>query len=467
MACGATAQMKKVCIQGLGFAGAAMAAAVAEAREQDGSPSFAVAGIDLATREGSSRIAAINAGRFPFATVDETLETALRRGREVGNLSASSDIAEYRDCDIVVVNVGLDAAWHHSPPTCDFASLTASVRTLADNIRTGTLVLVATTVPPGATEKLIIPELRRGFEARGLSPDGVLVAHSYERVMPGRDYLKSITNYWRVYAGYTEEAANLCKDFLERVIDTRHHPLTRLNRPLESEIAKLLENTFRAVNIALIEEWARFAERAGVDLHAIIKAIRVRPTHQNLMRPGFGVGGYCLTKDPLFAGIGARTLLDMADTAFPFSEASVAINQVMPRASIALLSRELGSLNGKRILLLGATYREDVADTRHSPSADFAAWIEAEGAAIDVHDPLASAFENSSRPILRELPSADRYDAIVYAVAHGSYRGLRFGEWLQDARPLIVDANSVLSGEQIVEFQQIGCRVKSIGRGDL
>lgn len=459
--------MRKVCVQGLGFVGAAMAAAIAQARNYDGTPAFKVVGLDLPTELGRARIDAISAGRFPFETADDELAAAVKCGRETGNLTTSADPSEYDDADIVIVDVQLDVDFDAKPPTSNLSAFTRAVRTLGERVRPGTLIVVETTVPPGTTEHVVVPELRKAFETRGLDPEDVLVAHSFERVMPGRDYLRSITNIWRVYSGVTERAADACEEFLKQVINTKDFPLTRLKRPVDSETAKIMENSFRAANIAFIEEWARFAERTGVDLGAVINAIKLRPTHRNIMRPGFGVGGYCLTKDPLFLGVAARDIFHMRDLRFPFCEATVATNQQMPRATVGLLKQALGGLKGKRILLLGATYREDVADTRHSPSAHFVIWAEEEGAVVDIQDPLVEELEEIKRPVRRSMGGPAGYDAAVFAVAHESYRKLAPAQWLDGARPLIVDANSVLDADQIKAFRDAGCGVKAIGRGDL
>jgi len=444
-----------------------MAAAVAEARDKNGKPLFEVVGVDLPNSSGRARIDAINDGRFPFETGDSALGNAIGLGCETGNLRASADAREYEDCDIVVVDVPLDVDFDAVPPAAKFDEFRTAIRTLANRIPPGSLVLVETTVPPGTTEKLVIPELKEGFKVRGLDPNRVLVAHSYERVMPGREYLASITNYWRVYAGATEKSARVCEEFLKCIINTKEYPLTRLMRVMESEVAKLMENSFRAVNIAFIDEWARFAECTGMDIASVVRAIRMRPTHQNMMRPGFGVGGYCLTKDPLLAGIGARDFFGLLDLPFSFCEAAVRTNRLMPRATLAMLRSTMSALTNKHVLLLGATYREDVADTRYSPSKDFVLWAEAEGANVDVHDPLVSELEGIDRPVMRDLPRPSGYDAAVFAVAHELYRKLQPQEWLGGARPLILDANSVLSPEQIALFQSAGCRVKAVGRGDL
>jgi nucleotide sugar dehydrogenase len=459
--------MDKVCVQGLGFVGAAMAAAISGARDSHGHPWFDVVAVDLPAAPGKARIDSLNAGCFPFQTADAALNETVKRGRDIGNLRASADPSEFETCDIVVVDVGLDVDFATDPPSARFDGFLAAIRTLGGRIRPGTLVIIETTVPPGTVSKLVVPELRSGLTARGIDPDSFLVAHSYERVMPGRGYLTSITNFWRVYSGHTPEAADACERFLKRLINTKDFPLTRLARTIDSETAKLMENSFRAVNIAFIEEWARFAERAGVDLTAVIQAIQMRPTHRNLMRPGFGVGGYCLTKDPLLVGVGARDLFGITDLSFPFTEAAVKVNGEMPRATLVLMQETLGNLKGKHVLLLGATYREDVADTRYSASSDFVLWAEEKGVAIDIHDPLVDELEDISRKVQRILPRPEGYDAVIFAVAHEEYRKLDPVAWLGPARPLIIDANNVLSAAQIAAYRIAGCDFKAVGRGDL
>ena len=118
--------------------------------------------------------------------------------------------------------------------------------------------------------------------------------------MPGPDYLDSILNNWRVYSGHTNKSEALCEEFLSTIINTNKYPLTKLSSLTSSEMAKIMENSYRAVNIAFIEEWARFSEKIGTNSFEIINAIRKRPTHNNIRQPGFGVGGYCLTKGSIF-----------------------------------------------------------------------------------------------------------------------------------------------------------------------
>ena len=127
--------------------------------------------------------------------------------------------------------------------------------------------------------------------------------------MPGPEYIDSIRKFPRVYSGSNKKSADSIESFLKTIIDTSVCDLTRLDHTNATEMAKVLENSYRAMNIAFAVEWSRFAEEANVDLYSMVDAIRVRKTHSNLMYPGIGVGGYCLTKDPLFAKASSKQIL--------------------------------------------------------------------------------------------------------------------------------------------------------------
>ena len=170
------------------------------------------------------------------------------------------------------------------------------MRTIGERIPASCLVLIETTVAPGTTEFVAWPILKRSFAARGIATEPLL-AHSFERVMPGREYVRSIRDFWRVCSGCTPEAKARTVRFLGEILNTREFPLTVMDRPIESETTKIVENSYRATILAFLNEWSLFAERNGVDLIKVIEAIKVRPTHDNIIFPGPGIGGYCLPKD--------------------------------------------------------------------------------------------------------------------------------------------------------------------------
>ncbi len=454
-----------VAVQGLGFVGAAMAIAVASALDESGDAAYTVIGVDLGDEAGRQRISALNSGAFPFETTDGDLVAALTAARSRGNLIACDDPSAYGLAEVVVVDVPLDIDWRSDVPALRLGGFESAIRTVGRHVQPGTLVLVETTVPPGTTEKIVVPLLAEELGSRGLDAASVLVAHSYERVMPGAEYFASIVDYWRVFAGHTDDAAKTAEVFLRSVINTDTHPLTRLASTTASETAKVMENTFRATTIALMEEWGRFAEMVGIDLYAVVDAIRMRPTHANMRTPGFGVGGYCLTKDPLFAKLAASELWDHP-MEFPFSTAAVKTNDAAPTVSLDRVRQLVGgSLDGKRLLLLGVSYRQDVGDTRYSPSETFVRAALAAGAEVVAHDPLLSEWDEFGWDLPAELPSPDGFDAVVFAVPHDDYRHLDLAAWLGDARPAIFDGFSVVSPEGRRLAASLGCKVASIGRG--
>ncbi len=442
-----------------------MALAVASARDPEGGPCFRVIGVDLDTDLGRQRIEQLNQGRFPFRTLDQELTEAAVLARDTGNLRATSDPASFAEADVILIDVNLDVEVDGPAPSVDLNGFREAVRSVGQRISAGTLVVVETTVPPGTCEYVVAPALREALRKRGLAEDAFLLAHSYERVMPGREYLASITNFWRAYSGYTDEAADACERFLSAVINVEAYPLTRLGSMTASEAAKVMENSYRATNIAFIDEWARFAEAVGIDLFEVVEAIRVRPTHANIREPGFGVGGYCLTKDPLLPGIAARELFQNRELTFPFSELAVETNRKMPLAAICRLEEMLGGLDGKRILLLGISYRPDVGDTRHSPAESFVQEARARGAEVVARDPLVRHWSELDLEIPGELPSASSIDAAVFAVRHGTYQELDLGAWLDGASPAILDAGAVLTRVQRDRVKEAGCVFAAIGEG--
>ncbi|MGH7004198.1 MAG: nucleotide sugar dehydrogenase, partial [Alphaproteobacteria bacterium] len=380
---------------------------------------------------------------------------------------ATTDAAAYGLASVVVVDVPLDVSVSADRfPNVALGGFEAAIQVLGRHLGDGALVVVETTVPPGTCTRVVAPILAAELAARGKPPNAILLAHSYERVMPGPDYFDSIANYWRVYAGHTDAGAEACARFLERVVDVERFPLRRLASTTASETAKIVENSFRAVNIAFIEEWARFAESAGIDLFEVIDAIRDRPTHSNIRQPGFGVGGYCLTKDPLFGAAAAGLFLNEQALNFPFSETALAVNRQMPLANLDRIERYAGGLAGKTMVLLGVAYRSEVDDTRHSPAEIFFRDARRRGVRIACHDPYVRYWSELEMPIPDVLPSPSMADVIVCAVPHVAYRRLDFPAWLGGAKPLVYDCDNVLSEETRARLRSAGVRVESTGRGE-
>jgi nucleotide sugar dehydrogenase len=290
-----------VVVMGVGFVGAVMAAIVADSTDEAGVSRKFVVGVQRPSTRSFWKIPLLNLGVSPVKAEDPEVDPMIRRCvLEKKTLVATYVYDVLRAADTVIVDVQLDYAKNRLGNVRDghveMSALEESFDIIAHYIKPDCLVLIETTVAPGTTEQIALPAMRKIFRQRGIRSEPLL-AHSYERVMPGRDYVASIRDFWRVCSGVNDEARDRVVAFLSDVLNTKEFPLTVLERPIESETAKVVENSFRATILAFMDEWSLFAERNGVDIMKVIQAIKVRPTHSNIMFPGPGVGGYCLPKD--------------------------------------------------------------------------------------------------------------------------------------------------------------------------
>ena len=459
-----------VAVQGLGFVGAVMSLVCANAHGAD----YAVLGVDLPTEETYWRIRSLNEGIFPLTAEDPKIEQFFEQAQAQRNFYATFDPYAYSYADVVIVDVNLDVAKEASEwrdltgYDVDLSGLRSAIEAIGRNCKEDVLVLVETTVPPGTCQKVVRPILAECLRERGLSTERFRLGHSYERVMPGPNYVDSIRNFPRVYAGVDEASADATQAFLETIIDTEECQLTRLENTNATEMAKVLENAYRAMNIAFVVEWSRFAEEAGVDLYEVVRAIRQRPTHANLMLPGIGVGGYCLTKDPLLASW-ARQELFGGDGPLTHSERAVAVNDKMPEYAYNFLRQEFGDLAGARVALFGVSYRGEVGDTRSTPVELFYDCLANAGASIVAHDPYVTHWAEKDLTVSQELDSvlAEAPDVVVLSTGHRMYRDDATMDQLMARHGLFVyDTIGLLSAEQIVRLRQRHT-VKVLGRGDL
>jgi nucleotide sugar dehydrogenase len=463
-----------VVVQGLGFVGAAVCAAVAGASDSDGNPFHYVIGVDLPTAESYWKVAKLNSGLFPFEAPDVELERVVADAVQVrSNLSATASEAAFALADVVMVDVNLDVGdpvvGSPGDIRVDLDGFCEAIRAVGRNMRDDALVLVETTVPLGTSERIVLPILREERQRRGIDAP-VFLAHAYERVMPGPNYLASVRAYHRTVSGIDEDSTARARAFLSTFLDTTTYPLLELPDARSTELAKLLENSYRAVNIAFIHEWTLLAEDVGVDLFAVIDAIRVRKgTHDNMRYPGFGVGGYCLTKDSLLAQWGAAHLL-ASETALTTTLEALSINHRMPLHTLDLVAEVAeGDLHGKRIAVCGVAYLADVGDTRHSPTETLVDALLAAGADVRLHDPSVRAWaERPDLPIAETIREAVAgADGVVFAVPHRAYRDLPADElhaFARDGR-FLVDAQNVISDASAQLLHGRGWRVIGVGKG--
>jgi|APSaa5957512535_1039671.scaffolds.fasta_scaffold23744_2 UDP-N-acetyl-D-glucosamine dehydrogenase len=456
-----------VCVQGLGFVGSAMSTAVAMANNAYGNSIFNVIGVDLDNDTGCKRVKDINEGFFPFETTDSVLVDALKKCVNNGNLKATHDEDCYSIADVVIVDIHLDIPFKDDEPDLNFDGMISAITAIATRIKSGALIIVETTVPPGTCEKIVIPTVNKILKERGMSENSVYIAHSYERVMPGKDYLASIVDFWRVFSGKDNKSGDKCEEFFNKIINVDEYPLTRLTSTTASETAKVLENTYRAVNIALMDEWGKFAEHVGIDLFEVVNAIKMRPTHSNIMRPGFGVGGYCLTKDPSFAPASYRQLFSGKDNKFPISTIASRINYNMPQHVADLIKQSLGgSFLGRNIHILGVSYREDVGDTRFSPAETFAETCIAQGGNVTFSDPYVDYWEELDLLSVNLDKFDSSIDVLVFGTPHSQYKEEGYvSNKVINPKLLVFDTNNVLSKQAIQKFKKLGCELFFIGKG--
>ncbi|MDR1729670.1 MAG: nucleotide sugar dehydrogenase [Prevotellaceae bacterium] len=460
-----------VLVQGLGFVGSVMSLVVANALKGD----YAVIGVDQDTDAGRKTVDLLNSGTFPIVADDPKIKEYFDAACKRGNFFATVDPVAYTAADIIIVDINLDVrktsddAYALTDYSVNLNPFIAAMKTIGNHCKPDALVLVETTVPPGTCRNIVAPTIKAALEERGLPVDQIRIGHSYERVMPGPDYVDSIQNYYRVYSGIDEASADAVEAFLKTIIRVDEYPLTRLGNTNATEMAKVLENSYRAMNIAFAVEWSRMAEEAGVDLYEIVHAIRHRPTHKNLMLPGIGVGGYCLTKDPLLASW-ARTNLIGGKERLAQSEKAVSINDQMPRYAYEFLEKRYSKpLEDVKILLLGVSYRGDVGDTRFSPVEFFCRCLLHAKAAISTHDPYVPVWSELDIRPHQQLSEAlrDQPDIAVISAGHRIYGKEETIDALLECKPMwIYDTIGLLSIKQINKLQQKH-KVIILGRGDL
>jgi nucleotide sugar dehydrogenase len=480
-----------VVVLGVGFVGAVMAAVVADAGKL-------VLAVQRASRRSFWKIPVLNRGLSPIKSEDPEVDRLIHRCvLEKKTLVATHLEEALKLADAVVVDVQCDyrknAIGNVRDGAADMLALEESFRTIARNVGPKTLILIETTVPPGTTEQIAYPIMKKIFTERGIESDPLL-AHSYERVMPGRNYVASIRDFWRVASGINPEARERVVKFLNEVLNTRDYPLTVLDRPIESETAKIVENSYRAAILAFMDEWSLFAERNGVDLKKVIEAIKVRPTHSNILFPGPGIGGYCLPKD---GGLGVwayRHILGWEDELFKATPQAIDINDTRALHVPQLVRDALRNIGlpiaAADVLVLGASYREDVGDTRYSGVELIVRRLAAMGASLRVHDPYLEVWPEMeeteegrgnarffsrqeglrSLRIERNLWAALKgVKALVLAVRHKEYLELD-PEAVARAvggRFAVVDCFCMLDDRRIERYFELGSEVKGMGRGHI
>ncbi|MCD6293413.1 MAG: nucleotide sugar dehydrogenase [Deltaproteobacteria bacterium] len=490
-----------VVVMGLGFVGAIMAGVVADSVDpKTGKPKKFVIGMQRPSTRSFWKIPLFNRGVSPIKAEDPEVAPLIKRCvTQKKTLTATFTHDALSLADVLVVDVQCDFLKQDlgnlKTGFAEIGALEDSFKIIGEKLSPHCLVLIETTVPPGTTEYVAFPLIKKGFKARGIEADPLL-AHSYERVMPGKEYVRSVRDFWRVCSGINPESREKVIRFLSQVLNVKDYPMTVLDRPIESETCKIVENSYRATILAFLNEWSLFSETNGVDIVKVIDAIKIRPTHSNILFPGPGIGGYCLPKDGGLGMWAYKHLMGFENDIFKITPEAININDTRALHAAQLVRDALRNTGrivaASQITLLGASYREDVGDTRYSGSEIIARKLTEMGAEIKAHDPYVQHWweleKQETYPAVgagwsRFFRNQDHFsdfqmtedlaealkgaDAVILAVRHRPYLDLSPDELVEMVGgPLaVVDCFGILDDQKIRRYFELGCEVKGMGRG--
>jgi UDP-N-acetyl-D-glucosamine dehydrogenase len=404
-------------IIGLGYVGLPLCVDAASACEGG----VKVLGLDLK----QSVVDSVNAGR---SHIQDVPSEEVARLRAQGLLEATSDMSRVAECDAISICVPTPLSKTRDPDVSFILSATESV---AAGLQRGQLVVLESTTYPGTTRELMLPALERSGLEVGKD---FFLCFSPERVDPG-NLTWQTKNTPKVIGGVTPMCSQVGAALYRRFIDT----VVPLSSVEAAEMTKILENTFRAVNIGLVNETAIIADRLGVDVWEVIEAAATKPFGFMKFLPGPGLGGHCIPVDPHYLSWKMR----MLNYKTRFIELASEINAEMPLFVVGkvrqALNRGRKSVNGSRVLLLGVAYKRDIDDVRESPALDILKLLEADGADVAYHDPFIPVLKEDDRE-LKSDKALKEADAVVIVTDHtviDYQRVLRLSKVLVDARHVV------------------------------
>jgi UDP-N-acetyl-D-glucosamine dehydrogenase len=385
--------MSKVAIVGAGYVGLPLAHVFAEAGNE-------VLLVDVERRV----VDGINRGE---SHIEDVPSEALKPLVDKGLVRASSRYDDLRDADAILIALATPLTKQREP---DLSIVTAAVRDIAGRLQKGQLVVLESTTYPGTTREIVQPLLE---EISGLKAgDDFSLAFSPERVDPGNEHWSTKT-VPKIVGGIDEESTRRAAELYGSVVDTVH----AVSSPEAAELTKLLENIFRSVNIALVNELAQLCERMGIDVWEVVDAAATKPFGFMSFKPGPGLGGHCIPVDPFYLTWKAREYGFYTE----FIELAGKVNEGMPYYCRSLISQALNhgahkSLSGSKVLVLGVAYKSDISDVRESPALKVMQLLEKAGADVSYHDPHVPSLNGKSSVPLD--PGA--YDCVAILTAHSS-----------------------------------------------
>ena len=418
----------RIGIVGMGYVGLPLALLFSGER-------FRVTGFDIAP----DKVKALNAGGSYIVRI---LPAAIQQAQQAG-FRATADYAEIAQMDAVVICVPTPLDEHHEP---DLSYVVGTVKSIAPHIHEGQLIVLESTTYPGTTEEVVVPLLEAGNPlglkvARSLDESGIHVVFSPEREDPGNDTVAR-PDIPKVVGGCGPAAAELASAMYGSIF----RRIVPVSSPAVAEMSKLLENIYRCVNIALVNELKQLCMRMGIDIHEVIDAAKTKPFGFQAFYPGPGLGGHCIPIDPFYLSWKAREF----DLRTRFIELAGEINMAMPYFVLENLAAGLNerrkSIKGAKILVLGLAYKRDIDDLRESPSLTIIELLRERGAIVAYNDPYFPTVGRGRHYDLNmtsaPLDNLAQYDAAIIVTDHSSYDYKAIVERSQ----LVVDTRNATKG---------------------
>jgi UDP-N-acetyl-D-glucosamine dehydrogenase len=399
--------MSSVAIVGAGYVGLPLAQV------------FAEAGNDVVLIDVEQRIVdGINEGKSHIEDVpSETLAPLVEQGK----IRATTDYDELRDADAILISLATPLTKQREP---DLSIVSNAVRDIAGRLNPGQLVVLESTTYPGTTREVVLPLLEEGSGLQ--AGKDFHLAFSPERVDPGNEHWSTKT-VPKIVGGVTSECTRRAAELYGGAVDTVHP----VSSPEAAELTKLLENIFRSVNIALVNELAQLCERMGIDVWEVVDAAATKPFGFMSFKPGPGLGGHCIPVDPFYLTWKAREYGFSTE----FIELAGKVNEGMPYYCRSLISQALNhgaqkSLKGSQVLILGVAYKSDISDVRESPALKVIELLEGAGAEVSYHDPHVPSLNGKSSVALE--PGS--YDCVAILTAHSS---IDHAQVVEDAKVVV------------------------------
>ena len=418
----------RIGIVGMGYVGLPLALLFSSER-------LRVTGFDI----DQKKVTALNAGRSYIVRI---LPAAIHEAQKAG-FCATSDYAQITEMDAVIICVPTPLNEHHEP---DLSYVTGTIESIAPYVHEGQLIVLESTTYPGTTEQILVPLLEAGNPngvkvALALDERGIQVAFSPEREDPGNDTVAR-HDIPKVVGGCSQKATELAATMYGAIF----RRVVRVSSPSVAEMTKLLENIYRCVNIALVNELKQLCMRMGIDIHEVIDAAKTKPFGFQAFYPGPGLGGHCIPIDPFYLSWKAREF----DFQTRFIELAGEINSAMPYFVIdqvgAGLNEQRKSIKGSKVLVLGLAYKRDIDDLRESPSLTIIELLRDKGAVVAYNDPYFPTVGHGRHYDLNmtntPLDNLGQYDAVVIVTDHSTYDYKAIVEQSQ----LVVDTRNATKG---------------------